>query len=106
MTPQSVTETSPAKLMLGRRLMSHLDLIQPVLGAKVLHHQEEQKSYHDLHAKARVLVCGDKVFIKDTSSSKEWDPGVVIKMNGPLIYKFKLQDGCILRRHTDHIRKR
>ena len=106
MTPQSVIETSPAELMFGRRLRSHLDLMQPVMGAKVHHHQEKQKSSHDLHAKARVLEFGDKVFIKDTSSSKEWDSGVVIEVNGPVTYKVKLQDGRILRRHIDHIRKR
>ena len=105
-TPQSVIETSPAELMFGRRLRSHLDLMQPVMGAKVHHHQEKQKSSHDLHAKARVLECGGKVFIKDTSSSKEWDSGVVIEVNGPVTYKVKLQDGRILRRHIDHIRKR
>ena len=105
-TPQSVIETSPAELMFGRRLRSHLELMQPVMGAKVHHHQEKQKSSHDLHAKARVLECGDKVFIKDTSSSKEWDSGVVIEVNGPVTYKVKLQDGRILRRHIDHIRKR
>ena len=106
MTPQSVIETSPAELMFGRCLRSPLDLIQSVMGAKVLHHQEKQKSSHDLHAKARMLECGDKVFIKDTNSSKEWDLGVVIEVNGPLTYKVKLQDGRILRQHINHIRKR
>ena len=61
---------------------------------------------HDLHAKARVIECGDKLFVKDTSSSKEWDSGVVIEVNGSIDIHSQGQDGCILHQHIDHIRKR
>ena len=32
-----------------------------------------------------------------------WIPGVIKKQNGPLSYHVKLQDGCMVHRHSDHI---
>ena len=32
-----------------------------------------------------------------------WIPGVIEKQNGPLSYHVKLQDGRMVRRHSDHI---
>ena len=41
-TPQSTTGQSPSELLLGRRLRSHLDLLQPDLSSKVRQKQSYQ----------------------------------------------------------------
>ena len=46
-TPQSTTGTSPAQLLLGRRIRTRLDLLAPSMRKKVEHHQLQQKVCHD-----------------------------------------------------------
>ena len=49
-TPQSSTGVAPAELMFGRRLLSHLDNVHPVLSRKAWESQEQQKQGHNSRA--------------------------------------------------------
>lgn len=106
LTPQTVTEVSPAELMFGRPLRSQLDLLQPNIQVKVQSRQERQKSDHDRHARSREFKCGDLVHIRNFGQGPMWIPGVVIQVRGPVSYTVKLANGEQKRRHVDHIRPR
>ena len=53
----------------------------------------------------RQFDIGDKVYAKNFYGDK-WLTAEVIKVSGPLSYQVKSEEGVILRRHVDHIRKR
>ena len=42
-SPHSTTAVSPAELVMGKRLRSHLDLLQPQVGMRVRRNQDRQK---------------------------------------------------------------
>ena len=57
-TPHTTTGISPAEMLMGRKPKSHLDLLHPDVGARVVRSQEEQKGRRDQHAKERLLSVG------------------------------------------------
>ena len=66
--PHSTISVSPAKLLMGRRLRSQLDLLQPSVATRVQRRQEKQKAEHDKHAKPRSLSPNDPVFMRNFAS--------------------------------------
>ena len=50
----------------------------------------------------RMFQTGETVSVRNFTDNT-WIPGVIEKQNGPLSYHVKLQDGCMVRRHSDHI---
>jgi len=105
-TPHSTTSASPAELMFGRPLHTHLDLLQPTLKDQVVHNQTKQKQHHDAHCRQLQFKEGDTVYVKDFSGKEDWLPGIITKIQGPLSYLIELEDERVIRRHTDHIRLR
>ena len=51
------------------------------------------------------LDPSDPVFVKDFSSPKSWQKGTVVSRTGPVSALVELQDGRIVRRHQDDLRK-
>ena len=49
-----------------------------------------------------MFQTGETVSVRNFTDNT-WIPGVIEKQNGPLSYHVKLQDGCMVRRHFDHI---
>ena len=92
--------------MLGRRIKSRLDLLQPTAKPKVTQSLIRQKANHDRSAKFHVFNVGEEVFVRNPQGTAAWWEGVIEKLTGPLSYKIKLNDGTILNRHVDHIRIR
>ena len=41
-----------------------------------------------------------------TSSPCKWNAGTIVEVSGPLSYVVRLENGAIVRRHVDNIRKR
>ena len=106
LTPQTTTGSSPAELMFGRRLKSHLDLLMPSVAARVNARQQQQKINHDSNCKLREFNIGENVYIRNFRGTPLWIPGVVDRYRGPVSYSVKLTDGTIVRRHVDHVRAR
>lgn len=104
-TPHSTTGISPAELIMGRPLRSHLALLQPDLGGRVKQKQAQQKQLHDRHATDRVFNIGDPVYVKNFSSGQIWLPGFISEKSGPVSYQINLGNR-VVRRHVDHIRRR
>ena len=105
--PQGTTGQSPAELLMGRRLRSHLDLLHPNLSQRVQRRQRCQKEQHDQHARERSIEIGDRVYSRNFSGKPVWLSGVVTERSGPVSYCVKLDDNnCVIRRHQDHIRRK
>ena len=106
-TPHSVTGSTPAELLMNRRLRTPLDLLRPSLRDRVKRKQEDQKKYHDNTKPVREFKVNDKVFVENYSGrGNRWWSGVVVEVTGPVSYKVALDDSRIVRRHVDQMRSR
>ena len=105
-TPHSTTGVSPAELLMGRKLRSHLDLVQPDLSSRVLKRQAGQKAGHDKRVKERTIDIDDQVYVRNFGSGSKWLPGVVTTKHGLRMFEVELSDGRKVRRHLNQIRKR
>lgn len=105
-TPHTVTGVPPAEMLLGRRPKSHLDLLRPDVGARVVRSQDVQKERRDQHAKERLFHPGDCVYVKNFATGSPWLPGVIHRRTGPVSFVVDLSDGRQVRRHQDHLRIR
>ena len=104
--PHSTTGLSPAELMLGRKMKTHLDLLHPQLQERVQKKQSQQKKCHDTSSQHRDIIVGDNVFAQNFSSRGErWIYGVICEKTGPYSFKIKTISHGIIRRHLDQIRK-
>ena len=102
-TPHSTTGKSPAELLMGRKLRTHLDLLHPDLSKKVRRVQERQKSGHDTHTLDRSFAIGEEVGAYNFGPGRRWLYGVIAGHEGGA-YVVKLKDGRRIRRHADHLR--
>ena len=105
-TPKSTTAKSPAELLSGRKLKSHLDLLYPDLQGKVESKVEKQKESHDRHSRFREFKEEDTVFVRNYRTGPKWREGTVCKRLGPVSYIVKFKNGVELRRHIDQLHKR
>ena len=105
-TPHTTTGQSPAQLLLGRQLRSHLDQLHPDLASCVEHKQELQKQSHDQQTKMRQFVPDEAVFVRNFAQGDPWLAGTIVNAPGPRSYNVKLFDNRMVRRHVDHIRAR
>ena len=80
--------------------------MKPDLTGRVQERQALQKKYHDRNTKERQFNVGDQVFIREFPNGRDWLPGSVIEVRGPLTYVVMLADGRCVRRHVEHVRVR
>ena len=103
-TPHSATGTEPSVLMLGRRLRSHLSLINPLsAGEKVKARIKETEARVESEKTLRRLVIGDPVLYRDVLGNA-WKQGVIEKVSDK-IYEIKASSGQVIRKHIDHVVK-
>ena len=106
-TPHATTGSTPAELMMGRRLRSTLDLAKPDLENRVAIKQDQQKQQHDKHARQRAIQVGDTVYAKNLRPGPTWMPATVIAQTGPVSYRVELENSkTVWRRHQDQLRER
>ena len=103
-TPHTTTGVSPAELLMGRQLRSHLSLLNPDIAARVLSKQQAQKDTHDRKAKERKFTVGDKVWVREFPGGSSWLRGTLKAARGPLSFLVQLHGGRVARYHVDHIR--
>ena len=95
---------TPAELLIGRPLRTHLDLLRPTSLPKCMHSsQESQKMDYDCKLKMRSFTTNDKAFVRQSSNDPPWIPGTVIEELGELTYQVQLDMGHIVRWHIDQI---
>ena len=106
--PHSTTGVSPAELIFGRKIRTHLDLLHPTLHDKVQKQQLSQKSNFDKSTMSRDIGVEDTVFVRnyDRNASRydKWVPGVITERTGPLSYEVRTPSQGVVRRHQDQIR--
>lgn len=105
-TPQSTTQETPAKLLMGRHLKTPLDFLRPDLSLRVEERQRQQKVWHDSKATHRTLEIGDAVFARNYGKGEEWIPAEIVSKSGPLSYVITWGSNGFARRHIDQLRKR
>ena len=89
-TPHTTTGLSPAELLSGRQLRTHLDLLHPNLVDKVMGQREAQKEFHDRSSKERHLMVGEQVLAQNFSGrGDKWIPGLIIEQSGHYFLKFQ-----------------
>ena len=76
------------------------------MGIASLGSREQQKRGHDAHATARSFSDGDSVYARNYSSGPKWLPGVVVGVEGSVVFEVQLGDGRVIRRHVDQLRSR
>ena len=103
-TPHTTTGVTPAEIMMGRQLSSHLSCLIPDTAARIATKQQNQKEAHDNRAKKRIFKVGDSVFVRDFPAGNSWLSGFLVGKCGPLSYTIELEDHWIIRQHVDHIR--
>ena len=103
-TPQTTTGVSPAELLMGRKLRTHLDLLVPDIGGRVRMRQNLQKHSHDLHAKDKQFQENDPVMAKNFSQGPLWITGKILKKSGAATFLVELPDGRVIRRHSDQLK--
>ena len=64
-TPHATTQVAPCTLFLGRNIRTRLDLVYPDIASQVCQKQAQQKYHHDLHARERDFVEGQKVMVRN-----------------------------------------
>ena len=106
MTPHTSTQVSPAELMFGRKLRSHLDLLRPSTGRTVRQVQDQQKKNHNVRSQSRSFVIGESVYARNYGQGSKWLPGLVIDTEGSVLFRVRLIDGRIICRHVDQLRSR
>ena len=102
-TPNTTTGISPAELMMGRQLRSHMHLLHPELAEQVSISQQRQQLNHDKRAKDRKFSIRDRIYSKDFPAGLSWLFGTIKEKRGLMLFLIELEDGRIVRQHVDHI---
>lgn len=105
-TPHATTGKSPAELLMGRRLRSHLDQLHPDVARQVRRSQERQKREHDKTAVGRTFSIGDAVLTRNYSQGPKWLKGSVVQMSGSHSLVVCMENGQEVCRHIDQVRHR
>ena len=103
-TPHSSTGISPSEMMMGRKLRTQLDLIHPDQRRKVQQSIDCQKKSHDAHSRKRQFIVGDSVYARNYGPGPVWLSGQVVDCEGAVMFRVRLVDRRIVRRHADQLR--
>ena len=88
-TPNTTTGHTPAELMMGRQLRSHMTLVRPSIAMQVSANQQRQKDDHDRGSREKE---GDPVYVRDFPAGKSWLPGQVKEVQGQSSVVVELDD--------------
>ena len=105
--PHSTTGVTPAELLYGRPMATHLTRLRPdgALLDRVRAKQERQTLANNRHStEVRQFEPGDLVYVSAVDQ-RPWQPAVVVTESG-CQYDVRLKEGRQFRRHVDHLRAR
>ena len=104
-TPSTATGSSPAELLMSRRLRTCLDHLHPD-HCRDKQLQQDKQMAEIITNKVRQFQPNDPVFIRSYGPRSEWIPATIEEPTGPVSYSAKTPDGKQMKRHIDLIRKR
>lgn len=102
---------SPAELMIGRNIITRLDLCNPSLSTKSNMTQEQKPKAQPESSDVKrgqvthKFAINDLVYVKNFGRGTKWRKGVIMKYLGKMMYETETQYG-ISRRHQNQIRLR
>ncbi|XP_013147927.1 PREDICTED: uncharacterized protein K02A2.6-like [Papilio polytes] len=98
------TGESPALLLLGRQIRTRLDAVRPDREGHVRRAQQRQQDAAG--GASRTLDNADDVWYRQYLKGEKWLPGQVVQVLGSSNYKVRNNDGEIVHRHIDQLRRR
>ena len=106
-TPHCTTGVTPSELLMGRILATRLNRLFPDISERVKREQQRQICGHNAKAQERKFDRGDRVFVKNFSSTNPatWLSAVVTDIRGPVSYVCFTSQGE-RRYHVDQMRRR
>ena len=105
-TPHSTTGTSPSECLMSRKLRTPLDAVHPSITGTVHGKQEKMAENYNKKSKVRCFHPGDKIYVKShTQSAPKLIPAVLRERSNDVMLS-ETEDGRVLRRHLDHVRRR
>ena len=94
----STTGSSPAELLMGRKLKTRLDHML------ISHNETINQRKCDSLKKPRQFTMGQKVFVRDYWREKpKWTCRTVVKELGPVSYRVQMPEGLLWKRHSDQM---
>ena len=100
--PHSTTNETPAVLMFGRKLRSHLNILRPSTSSAVAAAQQRQADTRPPTTRTSFNI-GDKVLVRDYRGQQRWLHGTVYASTGPLSYQVEIAPGVRWHRHADQM---
>ena len=102
--PHTTTGITPAEMLMGRRLRTHMSCLLPDTASRVANRQESQRQYYDRNSKpSKELPEGQTVWHGIFLRTKPGG-GRIKHGSGPMSYCIAMEDGRAIRRHVDHIK--
>ena len=105
LTPQGTTGKCPSELLYKRKIRCLLDNVRPNLSKTVKKQQSAMKARSDKHTKQRKFEINDPVIVKNFAAGPTWLRGRVVQVLTDSMYVVELNEGRLVRRHADHVRK-
>jgi hypothetical protein len=102
-TPHTTTGRSPAELMFGRKARTIFDLLHPAGDVKAKVQAKQLQMSQKAKPRSEIFAPGEHVRIKMFGRGPNWQPAVIVKPLGAVMYLCKLQDGTTVRRHLNQI---
>ena len=96
-TPHRSTKRTPAEMLMGRRLRTHLDVLKPDIEDRMKKQRSPDKSSR------REIETGEPVLVRDYRDSNKLVRGVIVRKLGPVTYRVQVGD-LLWKRHIDQIR--
>ena len=91
---------------MGRKLRTLLNAVHPNISGTLHVKQEEMAQNYNRKSKVRLFHPGKKVYVKShTQSAPKWIPAVFREQSNDVVIS-ETEDGWVLRRHLDHVRRR
>lgn len=94
------------ELLLGSKLRTCLDLLQPNSLQQDESKQLQQKQDDDSTARSRKFIVGDLVSVHNLRQGDKCLPGAVIRRTGPVSFYVAMDNGVVSRCHQDQLRSR
>ncbi len=88
---------------MGRKLLCTLDKTHADFTGKIEMKQQNQKEYHDQHAKSHYFHIGDHVCTRNFGYGLKGVHGVIQDITGPVSYTVTLGNAQIVRHHVDQL---
>lgn len=100
--PSTVTGKSPAELLNRRRFRTRFDMMHPFSVKPTAQRQINSNK----EVPVRIFRLQDKVWLRNYSGGEKWIKGEIFKVKGPVRFLVRIENGPIVSRHVNQLRKR